>query len=168
MASGLKIAACTASLNLETFFSISSAETLSDTSQPVNSVSAPRLSPPPMKRRRGGSRMVFTASPTSNCLSTPGIRSERSRPMINPPELAPDDHGTQAFRHQQRQRKMDDHEPDDRRHADEMDVTGDIVAAKQRPQPMQLHRLPDREPRQHDHDTNHDDPGIEQLLHIVV
>ena len=78
---GLKIAACTPSLNFEICFSIDSAEKLSVTSQPVSSVSAPRLAPPAMKRRRARSGITLVASLTSNCLSTPGIRSERSRPM---------------------------------------------------------------------------------------
>src|ERR1700677_2036714 len=106
---GLKIPACTASLNFETFFNISSAEKLSDTLHPVKSVSAPRLAPPAMKRRRVGSGIRLPASRTSNRLSTPGISSERRRPMICSPRfmlLAADDHGAQALRHQQRQRDM--------------------------------------------------------------
>src|SRR5450631_961151 len=135
---GLKINACTPSLNFETFFSICSAEKLSDTSQPVNSVSAPKLAPPAMKRRRARSGITLTASLTSNCLSTPGIRSERSRPMICPPRnLAADDHGAQAFRHQHRQRDVNDQECNDRRHADEVDVTRQIIAAEQRRQVLQ-------------------------------
>src|SRR5260370_30997786 len=59
---GLKIAACTASLNFETFFNISSAEKLSETSQPVSSVSAPKLAPPAMKRRRARSGIRLVAS----------------------------------------------------------------------------------------------------------
>ena len=81
IALGLKINACTPSLNFETCFSISSAEKLSVTSQPVSSVSAPRLAPPEMKRRRVRSGMVLTASLTSSVLSTPGIRRLRMRPM---------------------------------------------------------------------------------------
>ena len=81
IALGLKINACTPSLNFETRFSISSAEKLSVTSQPVSSVSAPRLAPPEMKRRRVRSGMVLTASRTSSVLSTPGIRRLRMRPM---------------------------------------------------------------------------------------
>src|ERR1700680_5149329 len=159
---GLKIAACTASLNFETFASIRSAKKLSETSQPVSSVSAPKLAPPAMKRRRARSGINFVASLTSSCLSTPGIRSERSRPMTYLLELASDDHGAQAFRHQHRQRDMHDQERDDRRHADKVDVTRDVIAAEQRGQILQLHRLPDRKHRQHDH------AGIEQLLHVIV
>src|ERR1700722_12224837 len=168
-ASGLKISACTASLNFEIFASIWSAEKLSVTSQPVNSVSAPRLAPPAMKRRRAGSGSNLAASLTSNLLSTPGIRSLRSRPMTYPLVfLATDNHGAQALWHQHRQRDMHDQERHDRRHADEMHVTRHIVTAEQRRQILQLHRLPDRKSRQHDHHADHDDAGIEQLLHIIV
>src|SRR5580704_11558367 len=147
-ASGLKINACTLSLNFETFFNISSAEKLSDTSQPVNIVKAPKLAPPAIKRRRDRSGIVFTASRTSNCLSTPGIRSERMRPMMCPPRSlsrssrlfmfehdlfrktgshfsgscsASDNHGAQAFGYQHRQGDMNHQEGDDRRHATEVD-----------------------------------------------
>src|SRR3954452_23117897 len=105
MASGLKIAACTASLNLETFFSISSAEKLSDTSQPVSSVSAPRLAPAVMKRRRGKAGIAFAASLTSSFLSTPGIMRLRMRPMVTL-LLTANDHGAQALRHQQGEHDM--------------------------------------------------------------
>src|SRR5260370_7021265 len=165
---GLKIAACTASLNFETFFSISSAEKLSETSQPVSSVSAPKLAPPAMKRRRARSGMNFVASRTRSFLSTPGIRSERSRPMSVLLELAADDHGAQAFRHQSRERDVHDQKRNDRRHTDKMHITRDIIAAEQRRQPLQLHRFPDRKSRQHDDDSDHDDPAIKQLLNAVV
>ena len=69
---GLKIKACTASLNFETFFSISSAEKLSETSQPVRSVSAPRLAPPAMKRRRAGSGISFDGVPDQELLVDAG------------------------------------------------------------------------------------------------
>src|SRR5450631_3292612 len=170
-ASGLKIAACTPSLNFEIFFSISSAEKLSETLQPVSNVSAPKLAPPAIKRRRARSGIRRAASLTSSCLSTPGIRSERSWPMICPPRKyrsAADDHGAQAFRHQHGERDVNHQEADDRRHAEEVDVTGDIVAAEQCRQVLQLHRLPDRQSRQHDDDSDRDDAGIEQLLNIIV
>src|SRR5882757_87179 len=170
MASGLKIAACTASLNLETFFSISSAEKLSDTSQPVNSVSAPRLAPPEMKRRRVRSGIDFAASLTNNFLSTPGMMSERMRPMVNPPKTfsAANNHRSQALRHQQRQRDMHHDERDDQGHADEVNVARGIVAAEQSGEPLQLHRLPDRQARQHDQYADHDHARVKQLLHVIV
>src|SRR3954469_677500 len=167
MASGLKMAACTASLNLETCFSISSAEKLSVTSQPVNSVSAPRLAPPEMKRRRVRSGIDFAASLISNFLSTPGIISERVRPIAMLLSAA-NDHGAQAFWHQQRQRDMHRDEADDQGHADEMHVTRGVVAAEQGGEPLQLNRLPDRQARQHDQHADHDDAGIKQLLHVIV
>ena len=61
-----------------------SAEKLSDTSQPVSNVSAPRLAPPAMKRRRDRSGISRVASLIKSFLSTPGIRSLRMRPMIFP------------------------------------------------------------------------------------
>jgi hypothetical protein len=78
---GLNSLACTASLNFEICVSIDSAEKLSVTSQPVSSVSAPRLAPPAMKRRRDRSGICLSASFTSRFLSTPGIRSLRMRPI---------------------------------------------------------------------------------------
>src|SRR6516162_285181 len=117
-ASGLKIQACTASLNFETFFRNSSAESLSSTSHPVSSVSAPRLAPPEINRRRVRSGIAFMASLTSSCLSTPGIRSFRMRSMVQISSAA-DDHRAQALRHQDRQHHMHDQEGDDQRHADE-------------------------------------------------
>src|SRR4051794_21372220 len=144
---GLKINACTPSLNFDTCFSISSAEKWSVTSQPVSSVSAPRLAPPEMKRRRVRSGMVLTASRTSSVLSTPGIRRLRMRPMVMFLELSADDHGAQALRHQKGERDMNHDESDNRRHAEEVDVAGGVIAAEQRRQILQLHRLPDRQAR---------------------
>src|ERR1700748_2888171 len=141
-ASGLNIHACTASLNLEICASSLSAELLSTTSQPVRMVSAPKLPPPVIKRRRVGSGITFIASLMSNFLSTPGIRSFRMRPM----EIllsAPDDHRAQALRHQDRQPHMNYQEGDDQRNANEVNVARHVVAAEQRHQPAELHRLPD-------------------------
>ena len=45
---------------------------------------------------------------------------------------------------------MHDEEGDDRGHCCEVDVACEIVAAEQRGQPLQLHRLPDRQAGQHD------------------
>src|SRR5215470_13440570 len=137
-ASGLKIQACTASLNFETCASSLSAESLSTTSQPVSSVSAPRLAPPEMKRRRVMSGISLVASLTRSVLSTPGIKSLRKRPMIVSSESsgsAADDHGAQALRHQDRKRDVNDEECHDRRHAEEVHVTGLVVIAEQRHQP---------------------------------
>src|SRR5207248_1510651 len=111
----------------------SSAEKLSVTSQPVNSVSAPRLAPPAMKRRRARSGISLVASLTRSFLSTPEIRSERSRPMLSSSKiLAADDHGAQAFRYQHRQGDMHDQEGADRRHAKEMHIARHVIAAEQR------------------------------------
>src|SRR6202035_1182117 len=148
---------------------MSSAEKLSVTLQPVKSVSAPRLAPPAMKRRRAGSGSSLAASLTSSFWSTPGMSSERSRPMMSSPRiLAADDHGAQALRHQHRQRDVHDQERADQRHADEVDIARDVVAAEQGRQVLQLHRLPDRKPGQYDHDADHDDTRVQQLLDVII
>src|SRR3954467_12442627 len=113
--------ACTASLNFETDFSISSAEDESITSQPVSSVSAPRLAPPAMKRRRLTSGIVLMESLISSRLSTPGIRNGRLA-MVSCSALTADDHRAQTLRHQQREQNVNDEEGADRGHAEEMDV----------------------------------------------
>ena len=41
----------------------------------------------------------------------------------------------------------------DRRHGEEMDVAGEVVAAEERGEVLELHRLPDRKARQHDDDA---------------
>src|SRR5437868_5971913 len=143
---GLKIKACTPSLNFETCFSICSAEKLSDTSQPVRSVSAPRLAPPVMKRRRERSDIALVASRTRSFLSTPGMSSERMRPMIILLS-ATDDHGAQTFRHQQCERDVNHDESNDQGHTDEVYVTRGVIAAEHRRQILKLHRLPYRQAR---------------------
>ena len=50
--------------------------------------------------------------------------------------LAADDHGAQAFGHQHRQSDMNHQEGDDRRHANEVDITRDVIAAEQGRQPL--------------------------------
>ena len=59
-------------------------------------------------------------------------------------------------------------ESDDRAHGEEMHVAGKIVAAEQRGQFLELHRLPDRQARQHDQDAAQDHAGVKHLLHGVV
>ncbi len=56
----------------------------------------------------------------------------------------------------------------DRGHGEEVHVACGVVAAEYGGEPLQLHRLPDREPRQHDHDTRKNDAEVEELLHGVV
>src|SRR5690242_17661107 len=129
-ASGLNIQACTASLNFETCLSISSAESLPTTSHPVSSVSAPRLAPPVMKRRRVRSGIAFTASLIRSLLSTPGMRRKLFLAMMVSSSAA-DDHRAQALGHQNRERDMDDQEQADQRHADEMHIARGVVAAEQ-------------------------------------
>ena len=82
---GLKIAACTPSLNFEICFSISSAEKLSDTSQPVSSVSAPRLAPPAMKRRRVRSGISLGGVPDQQLLVDAGDQKRTKSAHDIPP-----------------------------------------------------------------------------------
>src|SRR5436190_12047186 len=101
--------ACTASLNFEIFASSASADDESTTSQPVSSVSAPRLAPPVMKRRRVRSGITFRESLMRRRLSTPGMRWERLAMMMSSKiRSAADDHRAQALWHQHRERDMDD------------------------------------------------------------
>ena len=60
-------------------------------------------------------------------------------------DLFPDNHRAQAFRHQQRKRNVHHQKPDDQRHAGEMDVARDVIAAEDRGEILELHRLPDRQ-----------------------
>ena len=76
--------------------------------------------------------------------------------------------GAQALRHHERHHDMHDQEQHDRRHGEEMHVARQLVAAEQRRQPPQLHRLPHRKPRQHHHDPGDDDADIGDLLHRIV
>src|SRR6476659_5340756 len=59
-------------------------------------------------------------------------------------------------------------EGNDQGHTDEMHVTRGVVTAEQRGEPLQLHRLPDRQARQHDKHADHDHAGVEQFLHVIV
>jgi hypothetical protein len=78
---GLKINACTPSLNFETCFSISSAEKLVRHVAAGQQRQRAEAGAARIKRRRVRSGMVFTASLMSSVLSTPGISRLRMRPM---------------------------------------------------------------------------------------
>ena len=131
-------------------------------SQPVRKVSAPRLAAPRRKLRRIGSGNSLPASVIRSFGSTPG--------MILRMRMAhfPVDHGAQALGHQQRQQDVHHQEADDRRHGEEVHVARSIVAAEQRGQLLELHRLPDRKARTARSRCPHNDAGIKQLLHGVV
>jgi hypothetical protein len=49
-----------------------------------------------------------------------------------------------------------------------VDISRGIVTAEKVGQPLQLHRFPDRQPRQHDGHAGNQDADIEELLHRVV
>ena len=55
------------------------------------------------------------------------------------------DHRAQALRHDQRQRHVHNEETYDRRHRQEMHVSGGVIATKKRRQFLELNRLPDRQ-----------------------
>ena len=59
-------------------------------------------------------------------------------------------------------------EADDRRHREEMNVARRLIAAEQHGEFLQLHRLPERQPRQHDHDAGDNDAELDSPLHRVV
>src|ERR1041384_5545406 len=63
---------------------------------------------------------------------------------------------------------MHDQEPDNRRHAEEMDKPRDLKVVKQKRQLRELDRLPDRQARHHDHNALQNDADIEDLLDRVV
>src|SRR5450631_3469654 len=131
----LNSAACAPSLNEEILRSTASAVSPSMMSQPVRKASAPRLAAPRRKPRRAGSGINLAASLIRSLGSTPGIIL-RWRMMIL---LSPHDHGAQVLRHDQRQCHMHDQKSEDRAHCEEMHVAGDIVAAEQRGQFLELH-----------------------------
>src|ERR1019366_8140918 len=133
----LNSAACAPSLNEEILRNTPSAVSPSMMSQPVRKVSAPRLAAPRRKLRRIGSGISLPASLSSSLASTPGMILLMRIVML----LVSRDHGAQVLRHDQRQRHMHDQEADDRAHGEEMHIAGDIVAAEQRGQFLELHRL---------------------------
>src|SRR5665213_3876714 len=92
-----------------------SAVSLSTMSQPVSMVSAPRLAAPLKKRRRIGSGINLQASLMSSLASMPGM-------IVRFFMLLPDNHRTDAFRHDQRQRDMHHQKGDNRRHGKEMHI----------------------------------------------
>src|SRR6516225_10117725 len=105
-------------------------------SHPVSKLSAPRLNVWRKNWRRSmppitGFRMMIGSV----------IRS-LLRPMRRRRGAA-EDHRHQSLRHQNAQRDMDEEEGNNCRHAEEMHDPGELVAAKQPGQPLQLHRLPD-------------------------
>src|ERR1700712_5156972 len=128
------------SLNFEICDSRLSAESESETSQPVSRVSAPKLAPVAMKRRRARSGISLVASRTSRFLSTPGMIRDRRR-FIMAISSASDDHGAQTLRHQKRQRDVNHQEGADQRHHGEVHIAREIVAAEQGRKILQLHRL---------------------------
>src|SRR3972149_1627871 len=149
---GLNSAACAPSLKAKILRRIPSAVSPSIMSQPVRKVSAPRLAAPRRKLRRIGSGSSLPASLISSLGSTPGMILCWRMMLL----LLSGDHRAHALRHDERQRHMHEQETDDRRHGEEMHVTAKVVTAEQRGQLLKLHRLPDRQTRQHDNDAGED------------
>ncbi|KAG1460490.1 hypothetical protein G6F57_014312 [Rhizopus arrhizus] len=78
------------------------------------------------------------------------------------------DHGDEAARNQRHHHQMDCHERHQQRHGEEMDAARKFIAAQQVAQPIELHRLPQHQPGQHQHhDVGHDEQ-VRQFLHLVV
>src|ERR1043165_1810177 len=130
-------------------------------SQPGRNASAPRLAAPRRKPRRLSSGISLAASLIRSFGSTPGM-------ILRWRMLSPRDHGANGLRHQQRQQDMYDQEADKHSHANKMDIAGEVVAAEQRGQFLELHRLPDRQAGKNDDDAGDDHAGIKQFLHGVV
>ena len=134
------------------------------TSQPVRKASAPRLAAPRRKQRRDRSGSSLAASLISSLGSTPGMilrcahGGSPQRPAIIARRLFGTSSASATCTAGSRQS----------RHGEEVHVTGKIVAAEQRGQFLELHRFPDRQTRQHDHDAGKDHAEVEQLLHRVV
>src|SRR5208283_3692327 len=137
-------------------------------SQPLSTASAPRLAAPRRKNRRDGSGSNLAASLIRSFGSTPGSGLRRRVTDFSPRLSAAGQHRAQALRHQNGERHMHDQERNDGRHGGEVHITRGIVAAEETGQMLQLHRLPDRHPRQHDDETGEQDAQIEKLLHCVV
>src|SRR6266436_9663406 len=133
-----------------------SADALSTMSQPVRNASAPRLAPPRRNRRRVGPGMSFAASLTRRRASTPG-GFFRMRDMLGSGTLSwlsADDHGAQRFRDEKAHDDVNDEKGDDCSHGEEVHVACRRITAEQSGEFLQLHRLPDGETRQHDHDAD--------------
>src|ERR1700693_819310 len=107
-------------------------------SQPVSSATAPRLAPPRRNRRRAGSGSSLAASRASSLASTPGMPA---RAMLILSAAA--DHRPQAPRNHERHHDVNRQEGHDRRHGEEMHQPRIVIAAEQRSELAQLHRLPD-------------------------
>src|SRR5690242_19424528 len=160
----LNRAACAPSLNFETLRSAFSAVSPSMMSHPVRNASAPRLAAPRRKPRRLASGISLAASVISSFGSTTGMVLCRRMVFV----LTAGDHGAQTFRHDQRERNVNDQERDDCRHRKKVDIARDIIPAEQRRQFLKLHGLPYRKPGQDDDYSREYDACIEQLLDRVV
>src|SRR5579859_3977809 len=114
-------------------------------SQPLSMASAPRLAAPRRNSRRDGSGKSLPASLIRSFASTPGT-DLRWRAIVLVPFSAADDHGAQALGHQHGQGHMHDEKSHDRSHGGEMDIACGVVAAEKAGQPLELDRLPDRQP----------------------
>src|SRR5438270_8836515 len=125
-------------------------------SQPVRKASAPRLAPPRRNRRRVGSGMSFAASLARRWASTPGgfLRMRDILGIWSLSWLSAGDHGVQRLRYERAHDDVNDEKGDDCRHGEEVHVACCRITAEQSGEFLQLHRLPNGETRQHDHDAD--------------
>src|SRR5580704_9419115 len=136
-------------------------------SQPVSMATAPRLAAPRRNSRRDGSGSSLPASLIKSFGSTPGI-CLRWRDIIFSTGSAANDHRAQAFWHEDREQYVHSQESYDRCHRGEVHVARGIVAAEECREPPELHRLPDRYARKHDHTAGQQHTNIEKLLHRII
>src|SRR5579871_3159294 len=161
---GLNRSAWAPSLKREIARSALSADTPSTTSQPARNATAPRLAPPRKNARRAGLGRSCTASFTRSFGSTPGAPL-RLRIV---PLLPSNNHRAQAFRHEHGKQHVDHEKGDDRAHGEEVHDARIVITTEDEGQFLELHRLPDRKPGQHDDYGREDHAEIKKPLYGVV
>src|SRR6266540_3550997 len=163
---GLNNAAWMRSFHRDTPLRAAWTESVWVTSQPVRSVSAPRLKPPLRNPRRSICRAAWLWRRTSFA----ELMAAASDPMrfIDVERCPACDHGRQRFRNDEDERDMHQEKQNDCRHPQEMNQPRRVEPAEQPCQLLQLPRLPDRQAGQHHHDSGRQDAEIERLLHGVV
>src|SRR5262245_46913094 len=83
-------------------------------------------------------------------------------------ERPPGDHGRQHLRNKQRQRDMNEEEPDKADHAEEMDIARALIVAERHSELLELDRLPEQQARPDHEQHAQDGECVEQLLHCVA
>src|SRR5262245_20741542 len=83
-------------------------------------------------------------------------------------EHPPDNHRRQHLWNKQRQRDMNEEEPDEAGHAEEMDVARALVIAERHSELLELDRLPEHQARPVHEQHAQDGECVEQLLYCVA